>query len=356
MTIASSFRPRRRDFLLGAAALLSAPAALTRGAQAAQQLMVRSPGGVYDDVKRKVVYEPFQKETGIEVVPVPATAARLLAMAKSGRIDIDCVDAGADAVVQLQLEGVLTPINFKAFKYTNPDDIDPAGRGTHHVALHILAFVLTYNKDVFPTGKEPKSWGEFWDTKAFPGARTLPGMASGNPNLEFALLADGVPPDQIYPIDIARAFKSMSRIKPSIPKFWETGALSAQMMADREVVLGSLWNSRVQPAIATGTPLGIQWNQNLMMQQAIGIFKGSEKQEAALTFIDYSLSPETQSRWAPAYQAIPSNMKAYPDTPGTLIDPDTRTPWTKSKGINLDNKWWAQNRTKVSEAWSNWVL
>ena len=62
----------------------------------------------------------------------------------------------------------------------------------------------------------------------------LQDMAAGTPNLEFALIADGVPMDKVYPIDIDRAFKSLSRIKSAVPKFWDTGALSSQMLADKE--------------------------------------------------------------------------------------------------------------------------
>lgn len=215
---------------------------------------------------------------------------------------------------------------------------------------------MTYNKETFPSGSEPKSWVEFWDTAKFPGARTLPGIATGNPNLEFALLADGVPVDQLYPLDIPRAFASMDRIKASVPKFWETGALSAQIMADREAVLGSLWNSRVQPAIDAGAPLAMQWNQNLILQQAVGIMRGSAKQEAALKFIDYSLNSDVQKRWVTGYACIPANTKAYDATPKSLIDPETNTPLTRSKGFASDNRWWAENRNAVSDAWAKWIL
>ena len=50
------------------------------------------------------------------------------------------------------------------------------------------------------------------------------------------------PPPQVAqpdPIDIDRALKSLSRIRPAIRKFWDTGALSAQMLSNKEVVLGS---------------------------------------------------------------------------------------------------------------------
>jgi putative spermidine/putrescine transport system substrate-binding protein len=127
-------------------------------------------------------------------------------------------------------------------------------------------------------------------------------------------------------------------------------------MADKEAVLGVLWNTRVQAAVDGGAPLAIEWNQNQVLVQAYGIPKGAKNAEAATRFIDYSISPEVQARWLAAYKAIPVNKKAYPATDKALLDPETNTPWTVSKGFLNNIEWWAKNRAKVNAAWSDWVL
>ncbi len=348
--------PSRRTLITGSAVALAAPFVFSRRASAAQQLMVRTPGGAFDDVKRKTVYDPFREATGIEVVAVPSTLGKMLAMFKAGQFDLDCIDTANDALLQLEEAGTLAPIDYKAFKYTDPADIEAGFALPYQVGSFVYAFALCYNTGAFPTGKQPKSWAEFWDLKAFPGPRTMAGMDSGAANLEFALIADGVAKDKIYPIDIPRAFKSMSRIKPAIAKFWDTGALSAQMMADKEAVLGVLWNTRVQAAVDGGAPLGIGWDDNQILVQSYGIPKGSRNTDAALKFIDYSLSPAVQARWLAAYKAIPVNKKAYPSTDKSLVDPEAGVPWTVSKGFLNNIEWWAKNRAAVNRAWSNWVL
>jgi putative spermidine/putrescine transport system substrate-binding protein len=339
-----------------ASAALAAPFVATHQARAAEQLVVRTPGGAFDDVKRKLVYEPFQKATGIAIVPYAATAAKLLAMFRAGQAAIDIIDTGDDVLLQLEQAGVLVPIPYDQFKLTDPNDIDPAVKRKYQVGSFVYAMLLGFNTSVYPVGKEPKSWAEFWDLKAFPGPRTLAGMASGSPNLEFALLADGVPMDKLYPIDIARAFKSLSRVRPAIPKFWDTGALSSEMLSDKEVVMGAIWSTRLQVAADQGAPLAAQWNQNEVLAQAYGIPKGTKTVGAAVKFVDYSLSPDVQARWLRAYKAIPVNKKAYAGLSPQLIDPATKLPWTKSKGFRQDIEWWAKNRTKVDQAWSQWVL
>ena len=82
----------------------------------------------------------------------------------------------------------------------------------HGVASNIQGTNLCYRRDKFPTGG-PKSWVDFWDVKRFPGARGL--CINDSPRtLIFALLADDVPADRLYPLDVDRAFKKLDQIKP----------------------------------------------------------------------------------------------------------------------------------------------
>jgi putative spermidine/putrescine transport system substrate-binding protein len=357
MTVSAPLNPRRRKLTTGAAMAVAAPALFwINKAAAAEQVVVRTPGGSFDDVKRETIYEPFRKETGIEVVPVAATTAKLMAMMKSGQNELDLIDTGDSILLELEKQNYLQPINYDEFKYTNPNDLDPIVRRKYQLGSYIYAMVLGYNTKAMAPGTEPKNWAEFFDLKKYPARRTLPDMTSGTPSLEFALLADGVPMDKLYPLDIDRAFKSMGRIRSAIPKFWDTGALSSTMIADNEVSMGALWSTRAQVAIDQGAPMGVQWNQNAMLVQAYGIPVGAKNLANAKKFIDWSSTPEAQGRWLAKYKAIPINTKAYGATAKELLDPATKTPWTRSKGFLLDVNWWAQNRQKVGQVWSRWIL
>ena len=356
MTATPKSSGRRKAVKALAAATLAPSLFYINKARAAEQVIVRTPGGVFDDVKKETIYDPFRKETGIEVVPVAATIAKLMAMMKSGQNELDLIDTGDSTLLELERANYLQPINYDEFKYTNPADIDPAVRRKYHVGCFVYAMILGYNSKAIAPGSEPKSWPEFWDLKKFPQRRTLPDMASGTPSLEFALLADGVPMDKLYPIDIDRAFKSMARIRSAIPKFWDTGALSSTLMVDNEVAMGAIWSTRVAVAMDQGAPLGIQWNQNALLVQSYGIPVGAKNLANAKKFIDWSSTPHAQARWLAKYKAIPVNTKAYAATSKDLMDPATNTPWTRSKGFQLDINWWADNRQKVGQYWSKWII
>ncbi len=356
MTLNDSSRPTRRGALVAAAAALAMPYLWVRRAHAAERLLVRTPGGSYDERRRATVYEPFQKETGIEVTPVPSSAGKLVAMFKAGRPDLDVIETGPDILWLLQDAGALAPIPYGEFKFTDPADIEPFAKTRYHVGMSPYSDVMGYNTLAYSADKVPRNWGEFWDAKAFPGPRGLADMQSGVPNLEFALLADGVAADKLYPIDIERAFKSLSRIRPAVVKFWDSGALAAQMLSDRETVLTTIWSSRVQDARGKGAPVAIQWNQNLVNLTSTAIVKDSRNPTAARMFVDYTLSPAVQERWLGAFRELPINRKAYGSISRELIDPATGTPWSTSRGIVKDARWWADNRQRVAEVWNKWII
>src|SRR5437762_42994 len=179
---------------------------------------------------------------------------------------------------------------------------------------------------------------------------------SGNIDLEFALLADGVPKDKLYPLDIERGFKSLDRVRPAIRKFWDTGALSAQMLADKEVVLGSIWNGRLQAVADKGAPLAIEWTEASLQSQYWGVLKGAKNTENAQRFIDFACQPELQANLARLIPYGPTNRQAFKSIPADVAARLPSSPEHKARAFLQNGKWWADNRAKVSERWSQWLL
>ncbi len=352
-------RISRRTFLAGTAGVAVAatgPFVWVPRAGAAGKVVIRTIGGSYEEANVKAIFEPFTKATGIEIVKVPATLGKLLAMFESGNIELDVVDAGELGVLSLSQKGALEKINYKSWKLTNPDDFDPVTRRDDMIANIYFSSVLGYNSQTFPTGKQPRSWAEFWDLKKFAGPRMLADIASGAVDLEFALLADGVPRDKIYPIDVNRAFKALDRVRPSIRKFWDTGALSAQMLADKEVVLGSIWNGRLQSVADKGAPLAIEWNEAMLQTQFWSILKGAKNLENAQRFIEFACQPEIQASHAKNIPYGPTNRQAFKSIPADVSARLPSNPEHKAKAFLQNGKWWADNRAMVSERWSQWLL
>jgi putative spermidine/putrescine transport system substrate-binding protein len=346
----------RRSILAAGTAALAMPSVWPRPARAAGQLIVRNPGGAWDETQRRYIYDPFTKETGVEVVVVASTMNKMLAMVKSGNTELDVADAGFDGLVTLDRTGALQPIDFAGWKRADPNDIPKEYKTANTAAMALYATVLGYNKETFAEGKQPKSWAEFWDAAKFPGARMLEDMAGGTPNLEFALIADGVPMDKVFPIDIDRAFKSLSRIKPQIKKFWDTGALSAQMLADKDVVLGSIWNGRLQAIANKGAPVAIEWNQHMLQLQGYGIFKDAKNQKEAQLFVDYAMTAKAQVGLAQELNYGPTNRKTFGMLTADVIAKLPGSPQRLTQSFLQDANWWDENRAKANSVWSKWIL
>jgi putative spermidine/putrescine transport system substrate-binding protein len=222
-----------------------------------------------------------------------ADPAKLRAMVDTKNVEWDVAQLSRASVLNLMKIGDY----WEKIDYSlvDTDNIDPVFR--HEFACDMLPYatIAAYRTDVFG-GKAPQNWADFWDTKTFPGPRSMIGGASNSIELEFALLADGVPIDKIYPIDIDRAFASLSKIKPAVVKWWETGAVPAQMLTDKEVVMTTAWNGRISAIQDAGAPVEIMWNQGRLARDAWTVPKGAANRVNAMKFIAFTTLPIPQAR------------------------------------------------------------
>ena len=327
--------PTRRRLLLAASSLsLAAPLIWTRRATAAQQLVVRTPGGAFDEVKKTTVYDPFREATGIEIVPVASTAAKLLAMFKAGQVDIDVIDTGDDVLLNLEqrrragtdaLQGLQI---HQSGRYR-----DRSVRRGLSGRLVRLCLPLGLQHHRLRRGQGAEELGRVLGRQGVSRHRMLADMASGAPNLEIALIADGVPMDKIYPIDIDRAFKSLSRIKPAVPKFWDTGALSAQMLADKEAVLAVLWSTRLQVAADGGAPVARNGTRIRCWPRPMALTKGTPNADGRREV--HRLQPEPRGAGAlvERLQGVPVNQKAYPSNAAAAGGPGDEAAVDRVEGI-----------------------
>ena len=301
-------------------------------------LVVRDFGGSYGEANRKAIYDPFTKETGIRIKVVNFLHAQMLAQIKEGRPRFDVMDIDMSNLVRFEQEDASEELDYDRLKNTKNAGIAESLLTSHGVGKNYWASVMAYRTDAFG-GKKPESWADFWDTRAFPGSRALQGSVDA-PELEFALLADGVPLDKLYPLDVDRAFKVLDEIKGSVRTFWEDGAVPGELLSREEVVASSVWNGRLQDLIGAASPLAYQWNGARRQSNGYGIPKGAANPDAAYRLIDFALRPEVQANIAgstPSALSCPPPTESHRDRrlepgralPGTCCPAST---WTSSGG------------------------
>ena len=319
--------------------------ALTAHAQ--QSIVFTSWGGTTQAAQKKAWVQPFTTTTGIAVQQDgPTDYGKFKAMVESGNVTWDVVDVEADFAAKAAKDGLLEPIDYKVVPKAQ---LDPRFSGPYHVGSFYYAFVMAFNKDVYK-GKTPTGFADLFDTKNFPGKRTFykwsaPGV------LELALLADGVPANKLYPLDLDRAFKKLDTIKPSIV-WWTGGAQSQQLLASGEAPLGVFWNGRVHSVESSGQNVGVSWQQSLTAADVLVVPKGSKHKAEAMKFLAYAAGAKGQADFASetAYAPVNLGSKALMSPAAVKTLPDQ---FAKGQ-INLNMAWWADNRDVVAKRWYAW--
>ncbi len=327
--------------------LLTLAALTFAGAAQADQIAFTSWGGTTQDAQTAHWATPFSEKSGIAVVQDgPTDYGKIKAMVEAGAVTWDVVDVEYDWALQAGAQGLLEPLDFSVIDKTN---LDPRFVSDYAVGSFYYSFVLGWNPANFPDA-QPATLADLFDTAKFPGKRTFykwsaPGV------IEAALLADGVAPDALYPLDLDRAFAKLDTIKADII-WWEGGAQSQQLLASGEAPIGFFWNGRLSALEADGVDVGVSWDQNITAADALVVPKGTANKDAAMKFIAEASSAEGQAAFAAATGYAPTNLGS-----ADLMDPALRATLPDAQTavqVNADMAYWADNRDEIGNRWYAW--
>jgi putative spermidine/putrescine transport system substrate-binding protein len=318
------------------------------------EVRVVSYGGTMQDAARAAYFAPFEKLSGIKTLDFPgADINKVKAMVDTGNVEWDVVQLGRSTVKNLIKKGdYFEKIDYELVDTAN---IDPGYRYEYALDMLVWAQVMAYRTDAFKSAT-PANWADFWNTAKFPGDRSLGGAGPSTPELEFALMAAGVPPDKVYPIDIDKAFDSYDKIKSSVVKWWETGAVPVQLLTDKEVVLTSVWNGRMAAIQAAGVPAAVNWNQGLLKRDCWAVPKNSPNRANAMKFIAFSTLAAPQAKLSTLIPYGFVNNKAADLLSAERLALLPSAPAIKSQLVNYNYEWWVDNRDTVIGRWNKWIL
>ena len=328
--------------LLGTGLALSVPQA-----SAQQSITVSSWGGAFQKAQREAWFNLVEKELGITIKEETTTGiADVRAQVASGRPPWDLSTQGAYTCALLEKEGKLEKLD--------PAIVADPGvaanlKSDYWISQIVYSVAIGWRKKAFD--QTPTGWAAFWDTKNFPGQRSL----RRHPiyNLEAALIADGVPMDKLYPLDVDRAFKKLAEVKPHVLVWWASGAQSAQVLQDGEVDMVGAWNGRIQAAMADKAAksgeLAITFDQQMLVSDCWLIPKGAPNKDLAMKAVAIMMRPEVQARLPQYINYAPSNTKAF-DT--GLISKEKmselpNSPENIGKGFVMSVDWWVQNTDEM---------
>jgi putative spermidine/putrescine transport system substrate-binding protein len=310
-------------------------------------------GGNIASGQRKVFFDPFEKATGIRVIDVPGVElSKIKAMVEGKKVEWDVAQALAMWIPQGEKENLWEPLDYSMINKTGvPDSL------VEKYALGYATFgmVLAYNSKAFPPGKGPKSWKDFWDVEHFPGMRGM--LDEPRYNFEFALFAAGASIDQIYPINMDKAFASLDKIKPHIHVWWKQWPQVPILLTSMEILMSPTSNTRILDVQKKeGAPLEIVWNQSLMTVDYLAVPQGAPHKENAMKLIDWMTKAKLQAEYAKDTGIGPSNSLAMEGLSQAEKEQLASYHYQKGESILVNTPWWGANGQKAVEAWTSWKL
>jgi putative spermidine/putrescine transport system substrate-binding protein len=340
--------PSRRQVLKGMGLVLASGLAAPAIAQSKpEHLVVSDGGGLLSDAMRVAFYDTFAEKTGIKIITAPFTQlAKLQSMIEANDAGVDVIEADAGDAGVAAKRGWLVPIDWSLL---DRKSFIPGVAYDDFILSEVAALVLSWNTQALPSGPNPRDWSALLDFENNPGKRGLYKRAAQT--LEVALLASGVEPSKLYPLDVDRALDTLSKIRDQLI-LWEHGAQSAEILISGEISLGSAWNGRVFQPKKDGAPVDFKYDGALLTAGAWMLPKSGKNTKWAMEFLAHVHQPENQAIFAQhivygpvvaaAYDLLPAERRAE------LPDP--------SKGVWQDYNYWAEHQDAITAKFNDWML
>lgn len=259
---------------------------------AQEELLIGTWGGSYEKAQQDVLFEPFEELTGVQINTSRYTGGLDILKADliPDIIDMTLEDALIACDQQLLHKVKMATIiktdiaEFKANKDFVENSLLPCG-----IAHLSYSTLIAYDERVF-TGEKPQRIKDFFDTKRFPGKRAL----QKNPAaiLEWALIAEGVPLDQVYDLlsterGMRLAFRRLDSIKEDII-WWDGPNQSAELLHSGKAVMASGYNGRFFNAQIDGAPITMIWDAQIIDWNVWVMPKSKENKKSNKSNFDLS--------------------------------------------------------------------
>lgn len=319
-------------------------------------LRVSAFGGEVERALRSLVWDPFAAHTGCRIDSFPVSLAPVATPGASEAAAALAISANAAdliltdpiAAVAAADRGDLQPM---------PTDVLPAGL-TGGIDPSVAAPAFSYAL-VNARGRRafadsgPASWPEWWDTIGFPAARALGRSPIGT--LEVALLGDGVPAADLYPMDVERALVALERIAPTVgDRWWSRGIEPVGWLGDDRAELATAWHHRVVAGQWDGLAVEWSWEAALLVTDQWVIPAGAREPEIAADLVRFALSAQVQAAFAREIRLGPVNPAAVEWIEPWLLPTIPTAPPHAARLVALDPVWWAGEGAGATRAFDEW--
>ena len=334
--------------------IASVAACFAVNVHAQETITVVNFGGANANAQKVAYYDPIAKK-GVKVISVEYNGeqAKIKAMVETKNITWDLVEVESPDLSRGCDEGLFEKLDYS--RIVPKADLLPSAVTECGVGLFVWSTVMAYNGDSLDNA--PTSWADFFDTNKIPGKR---GMRKGaRYNLEFALLADGVKPADVYKVlatkaGAARAFAKLTALKPNI-QWWEAGAQAPQFLVAGDVVLSTVYNGRIDAANREGRNLQIYWPGGIYDLDYWVMPKGTAKKDTVYKFLNFAMKPENQAVYAENIAYGPTNKKALAQLDKSVLRNLPTAIGNVEEALQFDTIFWADQGEVLEKRFAAWA-
>ncbi|SHK08378.1 putative spermidine/putrescine transport system substrate-binding protein [Pseudonocardia thermophila] len=323
------------------------------GAESGQRTLTwASTGGQFQEDEKNALQIPFTQKTGVQFINVsPAEQAQVRAMVTSGKTIWDLAN------MSWIYAGAYCGELFEELDHPALDrsKFPPGTTSDCFVPTYRYANIFSYNADMYP-GEKPSSIKDFFDVERFPGKRVVFDYPK-NGLLEAALVADGVPPEQVYPLDVDRAFRKIDTIKGSLVFAPSYGAIQ-QMLVDKQASMVLTVTARTIVSAQSGANLVPVWDFTTTDIGALVIPKGTPNKDLAQEMLAFVTEPEQAIAYARLTGTAPSRPDVDLETVGYTEEQKRFNAFLPNRGVTLeqDKQWWIENTDALTARYTSWKV
>lgn len=321
--------------------------------------MIATTGGAYEEALREAWFDPFTAATGIEVVSVAGTGgemrAQARAMAETGNVIWDLYFEGEIQAGSEDHKKIAEDLSGFCGAFSGRPDLSPDACTASGVRIASGATLMAFDTEAFG-GATPRTWADMWDVEKFPGGRAFPNFNDPWRVMAAALLADGVPREELFPLDIDRALTKLDEIRPSVALWWRTGDQSVQGFRNGDYTIGEIWLTRANALKSEGHPVGWSYEAAFLVGDRATLIKGAENRDNALKLLQFWLDhPEAQAGVCEAMLCTPPSSKAI-----ALMSAEAQAAMPTSEQVRNhivlpDAAWINAHKDILLEKWNGWI-
>ncbi|MFD5316621.1 extracellular solute-binding protein [Streptomyces sp. NPDC127098] len=304
-------------------------------------------GGPTNESRQIAYFDGFADEYGAEVTSVTTEDSISYPMLEGEAGDYDAFQVSAAEV--LNYPNGMRELAESAQSDLLPDELRPYLLGGFY-----LGMAQGWLTDTFPDGG-PQDWVDFFDTETYPGTRAWPGApAFYDSSYEIALLADGVAPEDLYPLDLDRAVAKLDTIRDDLV-FYQSYAEVQQLLVSGSASIAVSVTGQFNALRNAGQDVTVQWNQAFTTPQGFVIPPESSNSDAVAALAEWMNDAENQATFVERTGYGPVNSAVF-----DVLDPEfaetlANSPEHDGLVIPWNEQWRADNKQAMLDTYTEWL-